>query len=270
MKNQYWNWKFGICLMALLGFVSAYAEPLCCGQSFCSPGSLPVIDSQAKVLKNLAAFNAIDVNGPIDVQIFGGADCQRVALTDPQGTRAEVKDGILFLSEGTRPLTRERLLVKVYMPCDLTQLNLSNAANVAGECIQSRCLTIFDASCGDLCLRGHIALNKLISTESGDIDLEWVDSNAVEVIANKGAHIHLAGRANHLYAQLADTVHLDTQYLRAKSAWVKAGDAAQVDILSSKSLNAFAEGSATVNYQWTPRSLYINTDDMANSFWWSN
>lgn len=268
MIHRYW--KFGVCLMALLSFVSTYAAPLCCTQSFCSRSSLPVIDPNAKVLKNLPAFNAIDVSGPIDVQIFGGADCQQVALKDPQGTRAEVKDGILFLSEGTRPLARERLLVKVYMSSNLTQLNLSNAAKVAGECIQSHCLTIFDASCRELCLRGHIVLNKLISTESGDINLEWVDSNSVEVIANKGAHIHLAGRANHLYAQLADTVHLDTQYLRVKSAWVKADAAAQADIFSSRSLNAFAEDSATVNYQWAPKSLYINTDDMANSFWWSN
>lgn len=266
----YKYWKFGICLIALLSFLNAYADPLCCGQSFCSRASLPVIDSHSTVLKNLAKFNAIDVNGPIDVQIFGGADCQQVVLTDPSVTRVEVRDGILFLSEGTRLTARERLLVKVYMPCDLNQLSLSNSASVAGECIQSRCLTIFDASCGNLCLRGRIVLNKLVSTESGDIDLEWVDSNSIEIIANHGGHIHLAGRANQLYVQLADSVRLDTQYLRVKSAWVKAGGDAQAEILSSESLNAFAEDSASVRYHRAPKSSYINTEDMANSFWWSN
>jgi len=267
---RYKYWKFGICLMALLSLVSVYAEPLCCRQAFCSRGSLPVIDPRATVLKNLAAFNAIDVNGPIDVQIFGGADCQQVALMDSRSIRVEVREGILFLSGGTRPTAREHLLVKVYMPRDLTHLSLSHSANVAGECIQSHCLTIFDASCGSLCLRGHIVLDKLVSTESGDIDLEWVDSNSIEIIANNGAQIHLAGRANHLYAQLADSVRLETQYLRVKSAWVKAGGAAQAEILSSESLNAFAEDSASVHYHRAPKSSYINNEDMANSFWWSN
>ena len=269
MIHRYW--KFGICFIftGLLSILSAYAAPLCCSHSSsCSSHSFPAIPHGAIVLKNLPAFNAIDSDGSIAVQIYGGADRQQVVLTDPRATRAEVIRGKLFLREGTRPLASGRLHVIVYMNCELNQLNLAHFTSIAGECIQSRCLTIFDESCGDLCLRGHIALNKLISTESGDIDIEWVDSDTIEIAADNTAHIHLGGRANRLYARLAGAATLDTQYLRVKSAWVKSDDASMAGVSSSESLNVFVNDIGNVRYFREPESAYINTQNSATAFWW--
>lgn len=269
MRHKYW--KFGICLIALFSILSAYAQPLCCGRSFC-PNGPPVFKlKEATVLNNLPHFNAIHCEGSLDVQIFGGSKAQQVVFSNPHALKAEVKNGILYLSEGTRPFAQGRLLVTVYMDRDLNRLSLAKEARVFGECIQSRCLTIFDESCGDLCLRGHIVLDKLISTGSGNVDIEWVDNNAVEVIAVNTAHIRLAGRATQLYAKLTGTAKLDAKYLQVQSAWIKASGGAVAEASSSTSLNTFASDLANVNYYKEPKSFYINTQDSATSFyWWDN
>ena len=198
MIHKYW--KFSICLMitGLFAVLNIHAQPLCFGQ-----------------LTNSAIFNTIVCDGDISVEIIGGANCERVVTADSRLIHAEVRSGTLFLS-ARNPLETRRPFVKIYMDRDLKQLSLSGSASVAGKDIQSHFLEIFDASCGDLCIRGHIALNRLISSGPGDIDLEWIDSNTLELVASNTAHIHLVGRVDQLYARVRDSDQLDTQYLHIK------------------------------------------------------
>lgn len=249
-------WKLGIYFMGLLSFLGASAQPL-----------YEFSKNPTTVKKNFALFNAIDVDGAVDVQIFGAVGPQQWVVLDPRAMRAEVKGGTLFLRESSRLVSRKRLSVKVYTGRDLNQLTLSGSASVAGVSLQSRCLSVLDASCGSLCLRGHIVLNKLISTGSGNIDIEWVDGNAVEVVA-RGGHIHLAGRADQLYAKLTRSAVLDTQYLRVMSAWVNVEDASQLDVAPLRSLQAFVHDSSTLGYYGAPKLTNITTQDTANVFWW--
>jgi outer membrane protein OmpA-like peptidoglycan-associated protein len=198
MINKYW--KFSICLIitGLFAGLNIYAHPL-----YCDP------------LASVAVFDTIVCDGDINVQIIGGASREQVVTPNPSSIRVGVRGSTLFLS-GRRSFGESRPFVKIYLDRDLKQLSLGGSASVAGENIQSHCLEIFDASCSDLCMRGHIVLNRLVSTGPGNIDLEGINSNTLEVVANNTAPIHLAGRADRLYARLGDRDQLDMDYLRIK------------------------------------------------------
>lgn len=198
MTNKYWKWSICLIITGLFAALNIQAQSICWDP-----------------LTHPALFHSIVAEGDISVEIIGGANCEQIVTANPHLIRAEVRNDTLFLS-ARDPLETRRPFVKIYMDQDLKQLSLSGAASVAGKDIQSHCLEILDASCGDLCIRGHIALNSLNSSGTGNIDVEQVDSNILELTASNTAYIHLIGRVDQLYARVRDTDQLNTQYLHIR------------------------------------------------------
>jgi hypothetical protein len=125
-------------------------------------------------------------------------------------------------------------------------------------------LAVIDHHPGNLTLRGTYPIAQITKTAPGLIDIRWIKSDKLQILATHGAHIRVSGTVNHLRAQLADNSRLDAKHLRAQHAWIRTQDNSVAEVFAIKVLNAFANENSLIDYYKHPKHLYEHVYDHAN------
>lgn len=137
-------------------------------------------------------------------------------------------------------------------------LNNNGASQITIKNLAAKTMTINDAGSGKITLRGNTAVDKIIQTGKGLIDLYWVNSKLTKVNASGAGSVILAGKANKLVANLTRLAFLNAKYLRAKNVFVKTKRYAIAYVNPIQQLFAAATDGSIIDYYHNPVNLYKN------------
>jgi Putative auto-transporter adhesin, head GIN domain len=169
--------------------------------------------------RQVAAFDAIDVRGALDVEITAGS-AQQIAIDGDDNlvplVHTEVSGHILTIRTERSYHAKVPLIAHVAMP-SFTGLDLSGAGNVRVE---------------------HIAGGDVALTVSG------------------AGKLTAAGSAHELDVDLSGAGSIDAEALHVEHALVKLGGTGDVDVNASNALSVRISGAGHVRYDGHPAQLY--------------
>jgi hypothetical protein len=241
-----------ILLNCYLSPVLAAEPPLPAPQASRLP--LPVMD-----------FHTISINGPIRVTLEQIKDEGKENFFQINGEQyspisESVKNDILYLQ--TTSSTAPTSVTVGFKQLD--QLIVDNQASVSANQLTSSGLSIDANNSGIIQLFGMVNLVRLLSTGSGVIQIQWIDSPQLRLDASGASKIQLAGVADSVEMRLQDDSQFQGQYLRIHQIYIQTKDNAQAKLLASDSLRAFAYDNSNIYYYKRPASMTEFTSGSAN------
>ena len=100
---------------------------------------------------------------------------------------------------------------------------------------------------------------KLIyASGTGDIEVEGVSGNSVQVVQKGTGDIRVNGRVNRVEVQLMGSGDIHLEELQAESAKVQLNGSGDVDLQASKTLQVDLRGAGDVNVRGNPSSRQIS------------
>lgn len=217
-----------------------------------------------KLPERLTDFHTISVNGPIRMSLetvkTGEDNFAQITSEQYSPVTMTVKDDTLYLQASSAPSpTAVTVGVK-----ELNQLIVDKEASVSGSPFSSKSLSIDAHTSGTIQLSGMINLVRLLSTGSGFIEIQWVDSPQLRIDASGLSKIQLAGVANAVEMRLTDNSQFQGQYLRVNQISIQTKNNAQAKLLVTDNLRAFAYDNSNIYYYKRPNSLTEYTSSSAN------
>lgn len=218
------------------------------------------------VQPSLAAFDRIKVMGPFDLYVVsthGPARARYAVRPNQTHPYLYVKEKTLYVLPN-RAVCPDRISLYI-RAANVNELDLDEGARLATQHFPSgKHFTLIDRSPGDLTLRGAFSITKIVKGAPGVIDIQWLHSPKLEVIASRGAYVRLAGFVDHFRAHLEDNSLLDAKHLRAKHAWVRTQDSSVAQVFAINILDAFASNNSLIDYYKAPKHLSEHVFDHAN------
>lgn len=235
-------------LLLVLGACAAHAQATSAGESS-GNGGAPVVASATERNDWLASFDAISVDGDLDIRFVGipGSEAPRIVY-DTKGSyttkfRFDVRDRELRIREQSDARRPERTSVTVYY-------NSLRALSVI------RAVASFDttvvADLFDLTVDSRASLT---------LDLNVRDLN-MNLAGESRATI--TGQARYL-TLVASAGRVDAQHLTCMSARVNAQSRARVRLDVSERLEAKASTGASIRYRTAPELLRVAQNFLSGS-----
>ena len=250
--KTYYSLLSVIAIVAGLALPPAIAEP-------------PLPSPQAtKMPEKLVDFNGISVRGPVTVSLEqSAADTQNFfQLTGEQQSPVSVtvKDSTLYIQadESARPTT-----VRVGVT-QLNRLMVDGNASIISRQFTSSSLSIDANTSGSIELLGMITLDRILSSGSGPIHIQWIDSPRLRIDGSGKSHIQLAGVAGAVEMRLRDQSQFQGQYLRIDQIFIQTKDFSSAKLLVNNSLRAFAYDHSSIYYYKRPAELTEFTAQSGN------
>lgn len=145
-------------------------------------------------------FSAVDVSGPISVQINAGSRRYALQLVGDTASLshvyAAVREGVLYLGlqPHTKPTQVGNVLAKVYMP-QLSLLRYNGTGGVSGSNLTGP-LSVSAGGSGDIILVGkNIDVRDVYTAGSVNVHILGVNSTSLNVYEGGTGNINLAGTA---------------------------------------------------------------------------
>lgn len=208
---------------------------------------------------SLPPFYSIETDGNFDVVLVPGQPRVEIKNSQANSVHIYVSNGVLHLNtlennEKNAPQNTVPINVRVATQ-NLNDLVLSDGTAITAQNVYGRDMVINVGDQSHVVLNGYINISKIIAGSDSYVNIHWVNSTNLAIVAHDHSEIYLAGVANRMVARLRDNAHLDAKYLRAKEAWVKTKDSAIADVLATNSLSAFASDNSNIYYYKNPTNL---------------
>jgi hypothetical protein len=145
-------------------------------------------------------------------------------------------------------------------------LSLHGNVSVNARQLNTKQLTIIDASGGRVSLNGQIDAQRIYASQHSHLSIAWVDSPLLVVYANDHAHLNLAGVTKEFYIHLAGNSQLNAQYLRAASVTISSTGISQAKLMPLYSFQGFAHEGSIVYLYHHPKHQNKYTWEAANIF----
>lgn len=113
-------------------------------------------------------------------------------------------------------------------------------------------------------MTGVVGISSISQQGNGKIEISWVQSNDLNIIAEGRGLLLLSGVAKKVYARLADGAVLDAKYLRTKNTAIVATDNASAYVVAEKNLDAYAGVNSNIYYYERPKHINVVTRDSGN------
>lgn len=199
-------------------------------------------------------------------QPFNQLDCDGnlVILLDPSGKKAkstvQAASGLVSYRENGRVLKvsgqHGRAPVDVIISGKdavkrIESVNLYGGCSLHGQDLHQPIWQLNSETTGEVKLRGMFERCTVIQSANNRIDMFWVGSNAVDVVARAG-EMRLAGSVKHARVRSSGSNRLEFRQLRARNAWLYATGGAYAELFGSRRFLVFADGEAQVLVDGVP------------------
>lgn len=211
-------------------------------------------------------FTSLSIAGGVDVVLRKAAKGSVVELVGAgiHKIAVRVRKGTLSIS-APKWRSRTRLpQITVWMKQPLQNLNVSGIANITAHQLNTKKLSVWSKSSGDVQLSGNIGLTQLLQSGGGVVHILGIRGDELSVNLSKQATANLSGRVGQLNARLRDLSTLKASGLRAGTIFVstKGNSVAKVSPVSN--LRAFARNQSQVFYYRSPSNATENATGSAN------
>lgn len=148
----------------------------------------------------------------------------------------------------------------------LNVLSLHGNVSVDAQKLDTKQLTIIDASGGRVNLNGRIDVQRIYASQHSHLNITWVDSPVLVLYGNDHAHVNLAGNTKEFFIHLTGSAELDAQYLRAGAVTISSNAYSQSHLMPLNSFQGFAHQGSTVYLYHHPKHMNSHTWGAGNIF----
>jgi len=214
---------------------------------------IPAVAAQPSEVRELPAFDAIDVGGSVDLVIRQGSEFT-VTVTAEDG---ELEDLITEVDAGTLQIHHK--------PEQRSLFGFNRVGDYEVDVTLPR-LRALDAHGGvDVRVEGAISGERLEIDASGAADLTLtVDVAELEVRTSGGSDITLVGSATHFSAQSSGGSDLMANRMTVESADIRSSGGSDVILDVSGSLVAHASGGSDIVYTGNPAAVDVHASGGAD------
>ncbi len=223
----------------------------------------------------LRPFYAIVANGNMDLFIHGSKAYQSVTLQNyhdyvARGKKNKQKVPVLWEDNGVLYIDNEDWMNKgetMHIDVNVKDLNglfVTGNVLVVGDHIISNGMAIDDGSTRNMFLDGKMTVNWLNSHGTGNIDVSWIQSHHMQMLATGTGRIRLAGVVHDMRARVYKHQLYQGQYLRVNNLMIATRDNSTADVFANNTLETFAYDWSNIYYYTTPNSLNRMTVQSGN------
>lgn len=220
------------------------------------------------------SFTAIDINGPINVQIKASQTQPMLELIGSSNSSylyTTVKNSVLYL--GLKPGVQAKIspiLVRVSVP-QLNQLRYAGSGNVVGEHLNGP-LTLVSSGTGAIILSGdNLDLQNLRATNSANIHISGIKSHQLNIDDRSSGKINLDGEMvlNNLYYQ--GTGPLSVQWINSSKVNVTGSGRGKIFLAGiANELDATLSDHVVMDAKYLhAKKGFINTRENARADVWT-
>lgn len=216
---------------------------------------------------NVHNFSAISVTGGLRVVLQYHPDRRPSVQETGYGIvniRVSVTNDTLSITAPSGKMRRHLPQVVVSLAQPLRSLSVEGIADVSGNHLRSKQLTLSAKGPGRIALTGNLHTSQIWQTGGGLINLRGVRANDLQVKLSQLATTRLAGSANFLTARLLNSSTLEAGKLVTNTIFVKTTDNAVARVFPIENLRAFASGSSQIFYYHSPRNITEDAKQSAN------
>jgi hypothetical protein len=134
----------------------------------------------------------------------------------------------------------------------LYRMSIRDNSSLIAKDIESLTLSLEVRTTGHVMIEGIMNLNHLNVSNSGNVEIYWVNSHLLDVNIEKG-DVVLAGRVNFLTLKGQKEAEVDASGLIAKRSWVSAVETAKVSIFPTEALYVYTKDNALVDVKHKPK-----------------
>lgn len=203
----------------------------------------------------LEYFSQLQLNGAMQVEVKAAEAEPKLEIeaAPPQLSRIrlDIKQQQLIIEErgGCCKLAKPKLTI--YVP-EIRALTVIGNNDVKVSNLHVHDFKLFSANQGEIAIQGVIGLKTLVARGSGLINIYWLNSPELRVIANGKINILLGGRVRTLKAMLSEKSSLNARYLNTADGYIRAMDYARADVSVKQTFNAEALGNSNIYYYEQP------------------
>jgi Putative auto-transporter adhesin, head GIN domain len=266
---------------------------LSCTAGTKAPQNLPYVSKKTVRHHKLPAFDKIQIEGNINVDLHTGYKHSKVSLrgdaNDLNQIVSEVRGNVLVIkgyphhgavSADIRTTNLSSFTYKgrgkvrgTHLRSQLLDLSIDNSGQtilggaiilrkfqasgggqVQVDTIGTRCAQLIISGNTKACLNGVIHLSKLTIDGGARLSLPRVISHGLTVHGKGKACIQLAGIVDKLDVELWDSARFNGRYLRAKRAFVKTHDKAVADFAALNHQHTFATDASDIYFYKIPKT----------------
>lgn len=252
------NVKLYYSLLTAIAILIGISTPVSYAQPDLPP---PQASQQAQQLPD---FTTISVRGPIKLIIIPTAPGQQNSFQINGEQRSPIS---INVSEDTLYLKADESAKMTSATVAVSQLNhliVDGAATVSSNHLNSNSLSIDANTSGSIDLMGMVNLDRILSTGSGDIHIQWVDSSRLRIDGSNKSKFHLAGVAGTVELRLKDESQFEGQYLRIDDIFIQTRDYSVAKLLVNNSLRGFAYDHSNIYYYKRPAEMTEYTSGSGN------
>jgi hypothetical protein len=144
------------------------------------------------------SFDNIIVNGPFEVQIVGGQDCDSVYVLGPNDAIRQVSvqssHHTLRILQVKNPSANLKTVIVRIGVRNLRNITNLGKGNIYGRNIYSDCLTITECDCGSVILSGQMNLTKVKQLGSGTITVIGAITPCLSIEVKSNGSVNVCGR----------------------------------------------------------------------------
>jgi|GEM_PF-3382505 len=145
-------------------------------------------------------------------------------------------------------------------------LELHGNVSVTAHHLDTKELTIIDASGGRVNLDGQIDAQRIYASQHSRLAVAWVNSPLLVVYANDHAHLKLAGATKEFFVHQTDQALLNAQFLRANTVTISSNGQSIARLMPLNSFQGFAHQDSTIYLYHRPTHQNKHTWARANIF----
>jgi hypothetical protein len=248
------------------------------------------------VTKKPDMFNQLRVQGPLNITLSTNASSPRIVLkgdlADLALVRFSVKNGTLsIISQKTKPV-HTPLDIQIDAPSDLRSLVYDGAGSIVGHHIRTDAAFVSINNSGNTHLDGQINLSNIIVKGKGQVEIQgvsgqnvqisligkpkvqltgmaemasldvqgkaefsfyWAKAGRLMVRAKEGAsRIRIAGAVAYLDVELWGKAQFNGRYLRAERTFIKTHDHAIAEIVTTSRQHTLALDASDIHFYNLP------------------
>lgn len=217
-----------------------------------------------KSSQKLPDFTTISVRGPIKLMIEQPAQGQsnsfRIKGEQHSPISVNVSENTLYLkADESAKSTSAKVEV-----AELNHLIVDGGAAVSSSHLNTTSLSIDANTSGPIDLMGMVNLDRILSSGSGDIHIQWVNSSRLRIDGSSKSKFTLAGVAGSVELRLKDESQFEGQYLRIDDIFVQTRDYSTAKLLVNNSLRGFAYDHSNIYYYKRPSEITEYTSGSGN------
>jgi hypothetical protein len=214
--------------------------------------------------QKLPDFTVISVRGPIKLTIEQAGENQgnsfQIQENQSSPLSVNVKENTLYL-KADESSQNTSAIVKV---SQLHQLIVDEGASVVSNRLNTTSLSIDANTSGAIDLMGMINLDRILSSGTGTIHIQWVDSPRLRIDGTDKSKITLAGVAGSVELRLKDQSQFEGQYLRIDDIFAQTRDYSTAKLMVNNSLRGFAYDHSNIYYYKRPAEITEYTSGSGN------